>query len=444
MPVKAFTAAKGRLSVVLDRFARADLARWLAGRVVAAAGELPTFIACDDDEVAAWADDARRRGAVEPGPRPQRRRRRRSGDDRRQGLRPRRHRPQRPAAGRTTSTPLAVARHHHARARPPPRRHQRDGPARSSVELPAAYGGGSFARHFAAAVATGRRVEVRPDPRLSLDVDTPADLAHPTLRPHLPTWLRTNLDSRPLTTVVVAPTDRRPGVRRWPIGAHPDDVEFGAGGTLAKWAAAGCVVHHLVCTDGSKGTWDVGADLAALVARRREEQREAARRLAGAQAGEVRFLGARRRRPAGRPRHRERGRPDHPRAAPGRRARPRSVEALPAAPRPPPRRVPRLRRHRRRPRPALLPRARPRPTTARRRCSCGRPTRRTTSRTSARSSTPSWPPSRPTRASSRRRCTPPTPASSAPSAPASADRLAELGAPHGMAAAEVFARLTDL
>ena len=34
MPVKAFTAAKGRLSVVLDRFARADLARWLAGRVV--------------------------------------------------------------------------------------------------------------------------------------------------------------------------------------------------------------------------------------------------------------------------------------------------------------------------------------------------------------------------------------------------------------------------
>ncbi len=76
------------------------------------------------------------------------------------------------------------------------------------------------------------------------------------------------------------------------VGAHPDDVEFGAGGTLAKWAAAGCVVHHLICTDGSKGTWDVGADLSALVARRREEQREAARRLAGANAGEVRFLGA--------------------------------------------------------------------------------------------------------------------------------------------------------
>jgi LmbE family N-acetylglucosaminyl deacetylase len=74
------------------------------------------------------------------------------------------------------------------------------------------------------------------------------------------------------------------------IGAHPDDVEFGCGGLLAKWAAAGCVVHHLVCTDGSKGTWDPDADVTALAERRREEQREAARRLAGAAAGEVRFL----------------------------------------------------------------------------------------------------------------------------------------------------------
>jgi LmbE family N-acetylglucosaminyl deacetylase len=75
------------------------------------------------------------------------------------------------------------------------------------------------------------------------------------------------------------------------IGAHPDDVEFGAGGTLAKWAAAGCVVHHLVCTDGSKGTWDPSASLCELVARREREQREAARRMAGDHAGEVVFLG---------------------------------------------------------------------------------------------------------------------------------------------------------
>lgn len=72
------------------------------------------------------------------------------------------------------------------------------------------------------------------------------------------------------------------------IGAHPDDIEFGCGGTVAKWAAAGCLVHHLVLTDGSKGTWNPDADIDALVALRREEQREAARRL-GAR-GEVIFF----------------------------------------------------------------------------------------------------------------------------------------------------------
>src|SRR5687768_869812 len=75
------------------------------------------------------------------------------------------------------------------------------------------------------------------------------------------------------------------------IGAHPDDVEFGCGATLAKWAAAGCTIHHLVCTDGSKGTWDAHANAVELAARRQDEQRAAARRLAGSAAGEVRFLG---------------------------------------------------------------------------------------------------------------------------------------------------------
>ncbi|MCU1346765.1 MAG: hypothetical protein JWL70_3031 [Acidimicrobiia bacterium] len=60
------------------------------------------------------------------------------------------------------------------------------------------------------------------------------------------------------------------------IGAHPDDIEFGCGATLAKWAAGGCLVHHLVLTDGSKGSWDPKIDVAALVARRAEEQRAAA------------------------------------------------------------------------------------------------------------------------------------------------------------------------
>ncbi len=73
------------------------------------------------------------------------------------------------------------------------------------------------------------------------------------------------------------------------VGAHPDDVEFGCGGTLAKWAAAGCAVHHLVCTDGSKGSWDAEDDTARLVALRQEEQRAATRALGA--GGQVVFLG---------------------------------------------------------------------------------------------------------------------------------------------------------
>jgi len=66
------------------------------------------------------------------------------------------------------------------------------------------------------------------------------------------------------------------------VGAHPDDVEFGCGATLAKWAVAGCRVHHLVLTDGSKGSWDADDDRHGdLVTTRRAEQREAARRLGG-------------------------------------------------------------------------------------------------------------------------------------------------------------------
>jgi len=73
------------------------------------------------------------------------------------------------------------------------------------------------------------------------------------------------------------------------VGAHPDDIEFGCGATLAKWAAAGCEIHHLVCTDGSKGSWDPDEDVAKLVAIRQEEQREAAAALGG--RAEVVFLG---------------------------------------------------------------------------------------------------------------------------------------------------------
>ncbi|MGH9274644.1 MAG: PIG-L deacetylase family protein [Acidimicrobiales bacterium] len=73
------------------------------------------------------------------------------------------------------------------------------------------------------------------------------------------------------------------------IGAHPDDVEFGCGGTLAKWSAAGCVVHHLICTDGSKGSWDPSIDTVSLVVTRQVEQQAAAAALGA--SGQCVFLG---------------------------------------------------------------------------------------------------------------------------------------------------------
>src|ERR1700678_221224 len=69
------------------------------------------------------------------------------------------------------------------------------------------------------------------------------------------------------------------------VGAHPDDIEFGSGATLAKWAAQGCQVHLLVLTDGSKGSWDPGADLSQLVADRMDECRSAAAVLDGGPHG---------------------------------------------------------------------------------------------------------------------------------------------------------------
>jgi LmbE family N-acetylglucosaminyl deacetylase len=102
------------------------------------------------------------------------------------------------------------------------------------------------------------------------------------------------------TTATPAPGDATPTpstnletpTRALAIGAHPDDVEFGCGGTLAKWAQAGCEIFHVICTDGSKGTWDPDVDPALLVAQRQREQRDAARELGGArQLADVVFLG---------------------------------------------------------------------------------------------------------------------------------------------------------
>lgn len=60
------------------------------------------------------------------------------------------------------------------------------------------------------------------------------------------------------------------------ILAHPDDPEFGAGGTIARLAAQGAEVHYVIVTDGSKGSEDVAFTHDTLFNTRQVEQRNAA------------------------------------------------------------------------------------------------------------------------------------------------------------------------
>jgi LmbE family N-acetylglucosaminyl deacetylase len=60
------------------------------------------------------------------------------------------------------------------------------------------------------------------------------------------------------------------------VFAHPDDGEIAAGGTLAKWAAAGRAVHLLILTNGDRGSADPRMDRAVLAATRRRETAAAA------------------------------------------------------------------------------------------------------------------------------------------------------------------------
>lgn len=71
------------------------------------------------------------------------------------------------------------------------------------------------------------------------------------------------------------------------IAAHPDDGDFGCAGYTAQLAARGWDVDFLVCTNGAKGTEDRTMTRERLIALRKEEQREACRRMG---ARDVYFL----------------------------------------------------------------------------------------------------------------------------------------------------------
>lgn len=71
------------------------------------------------------------------------------------------------------------------------------------------------------------------------------------------------------------------------IVAHPDDVEFWAGGTIAHWTDAG-VVTYCVLTDGETGGYDTSIPREDMPHIRRAEQKKAATSLG---VKDVRFLG---------------------------------------------------------------------------------------------------------------------------------------------------------
>src|SRR6266487_4122070 len=61
------------------------------------------------------------------------------------------------------------------------------------------------------------------------------------------------------------------------IIAHPDDVDFGAAGTVATWTAAGIEVSYCIVTDGDAGGFDPNVPRPEIPGIRRAEQTAAAK-----------------------------------------------------------------------------------------------------------------------------------------------------------------------
>ena len=74
------------------------------------------------------------------------------------------------------------------------------------------------------------------------------------------------------------------------VTAHPDDVDFGAAGTIATWVGQGTDVTYCIVTDGDAGGFDPAVPRSEIPRIRREEQVAAAKVLG---VEDVRFLGYR-------------------------------------------------------------------------------------------------------------------------------------------------------
>ena len=190
VPVKAFADAKARLASVLGVAERERLARWTSARVLAAAGELPTYVACDDEQVAAWATEHGASILWHPGVGLNAAVNDSVAELRDAGVSdvivahgdlPRAH-------------SFAALAQHGTLTLVPDRRGDGTNVIAVPTDMPFqfSYGPGSFQRHLQSAIAAGLSVRVRRDPLLALDIDTPSDLAHPLVQEVLPSWLQTN------------------------------------------------------------------------------------------------------------------------------------------------------------------------------------------------------------------------------------------------------------
>jgi LmbE family N-acetylglucosaminyl deacetylase len=72
------------------------------------------------------------------------------------------------------------------------------------------------------------------------------------------------------------------------VAAHPDDVDFGSGGTIATWTDVGIEVSYCIVTDGDAGGFDPAVPRSAIAGIRQDEQRKAAAALG---VTDVEFLG---------------------------------------------------------------------------------------------------------------------------------------------------------